>query len=182
MQKNWWVRLALLLIVPGFLLTVSCAQQPAGPDTGRDGSVSATPSEGEGAGAIETSIVETAAEPVVPMDSGKDAFLNKDVLFEFDSAALTDTAQMLLREKAEWLKKNSHVHVVVEGHCDERGTTEYNLGLGERRAVSARDFLNTLGISLSRLDTISYGEEMPVDTAKNENAYRRNRRAHMALK
>lgn len=102
----------------------------------------------------------------------------EDIRFDYDSAALSSMAQDILRQKAEWLRNHPGVSVVIEGHCDERGTNEYNLALGDRRAESAKSFLTHLGISPSRLTTISYGEERPLDPGSNERAWRKNRRAH----
>jgi peptidoglycan-associated lipoprotein len=109
-------------------------------------------------------------------------FENEDILFEFDSASLSVEAQEILRAKAAWLRENSRARVVIEGHCDERGTNEYNLALGDRRAFSSKSFLVDLGISEDRLTTISYGEEQPVDTSPTEEAWAKNRRAHFVIK
>ena len=109
-------------------------------------------------------------------------FENEDIFFEFDSASLSIEAQEILRRKAEWLRENPHARVTIEGHCDERGTTEYNLALGDRRAFSAKSFLVDLGIDESRLTTISYGEERPLDPQSTEDAYQKNRRAHFVIK
>lgn len=105
----------------------------------------------------------------------------QDINFEFDKSSLTVEAQTILRENAQWLTSNPTVNVEIEGHCDERGTIEYNLALGDRRAKSARDFLINLGVSASRLGTISYGEEMPLDPGHNETAWAKNRRAHFTI-
>jgi peptidoglycan-associated lipoprotein len=105
----------------------------------------------------------------------------QDINFEFDKSSLTGQAQEILRENAQWLADNPTVNVEIEGHCDERGTIEYNLALGDRRAKSARDFLINLGVSASRLSTISYGEEMPLDAGHNESAWAKNRRAHFTI-
>jgi peptidoglycan-associated lipoprotein len=105
----------------------------------------------------------------------------EDIHFEFDKSSLTPEAQGILKKDADWLKRNSSVVVEVEGHCDERGTIEYNLALGDRRAKSARDFLVNLGISTSRMRTISYGKEMPLDPGHNEAAWAKNRRAHFTI-
>ena len=114
--------------------------------------------------------------------SAREMFENEDILFEFDSASLSVEAQEILRAKAEWLRENPRAQVVIEGHCDERGTNEYNLALGDRRAFSSKSFLVDLGITDSRLTTISYGEEQPVDTGSNEDAWAKNRRAHFVIK
>jgi len=185
MLKNWCKKLVLMLMIPGFLLVVSCAQQNVVPVEGNGDSVStdtAVEAPVKKDTATDETLKDAASEMKKKMEMAKDNFVNRDVLFGYDSAALTGDAQALLAEKAAWLKSNPGVHVVVEGHCDDRGTTEYNLGLGERRAVSAKNFLVTLGVSPARLDTISYGEEKPVAHGDNEAAYKKNRRAHMTLK
>lgn len=105
-----------------------------------------------------------------------------DVFFEFDSADLTPDAEQQLRDNADWLKGNSMKSVMIEGHCDERGTSEYNLALGDRRAKSAKEYLTRLGIGFSRLETISYGEERPFALDHNEEAWAKNRRDHFVVK
>jgi peptidoglycan-associated lipoprotein len=114
--------------------------------------------------------------------SARELFENEDILFEFDSASLSAEAQEILRAKAAWLKANPGARVIIEGHCDERGTNEYNLALGDRRAFSAKSFLVDLGIADSRLTTISYGEEQPVDIGSSEDAWAKNRRAHFVIR
>ena len=109
-------------------------------------------------------------------------FENDDVQFEFDSAKLSMEAQDILRRKAEWLKENPRAKIIIEGHCDERGTNEYNLALGDRRAFSSKSFLVDLGIAASRLTTVSYGEERPIDSRADEDAWAKNRRAHFVIK
>lgn len=99
------------------------------------------------------------------------------VFFEFDRSDLTAEARTTLERQAFWLRKYPSVTVSIEGHADERGTREYNLALGERRASSARDYLVSLGIDPSRLSTISYGEERPAVVGSNEEAWAQNRRA-----
>jgi len=106
----------------------------------------------------------------------------RDVNFAFDSSALSQRAQSILRENAQYLLDNPGEKVVVEGHCDERGTNEYNLALGERRARSAFDFLKSMGVPARQMSTISYGEELPLDPRSNESAWAKNRRVHFAIK
>jgi len=113
--------------------------------------------------------------------SAKDRFENEDILFEFDSIRLTPVAQEILTQKAAWLRANPRATVKIEGHCDSRGTNEYNLALGEGRAQSAKAFLVDLGIDPSRLTTISYGEERPIDRAQTEEGWAKNRRAHFVI-
>jgi peptidoglycan-associated lipoprotein len=101
----------------------------------------------------------------------------KDIGFNFDSADLSETARATLKANAEWLKANPSARVQIEGHCDERGTAEYNMALGAKRAQAAMDYLSTLGVAANRLSTISYGEEIPVCKEHNEDCWLKNRRA-----
>jgi peptidoglycan-associated lipoprotein len=103
------------------------------------------------------------------------------VYFDFDKSDLTDETRAALRANAEWLRGHSSYGVVIEGHCDERGTIEYNLALGQRRAQTVRDYLTSLGVQGSRMRTKSYGEERPVDPGHTEEAWARNRRAEFVV-
>src|SRR5262245_3341412 len=109
-----------------------------------------------------------------PGDSGP----LKDIHFAFDSYELDEQARQILRDSAEWLKDNSKVPIEIEGHCDERGTVEYNLALGAKRAKAAKDYLVTLGVSPDRMSTISYGEELPLCSEHTESCWAENRRCH----
>jgi peptidoglycan-associated lipoprotein len=100
----------------------------------------------------------------------------KEIRFNFDSYDLTPEARTILQANAAWLKANPSVTVEIEGHCDERGTTEYNLALGAKRARAALDYLVSLGISAARIKATSYGEELPVCKESSENCYEKNRR------
>jgi peptidoglycan-associated lipoprotein len=111
----------------------------------------------------------------------KTRFENEDIYFDFDSIRLTPEAQEILTKKGKWLRENPAATVTIEGHCDNRGTNEYNLALGEGRAQSAKTFLMDLGIVSSRLNTLSYGEERPLDPQQTENAWAKNRRAHFVI-
>ena len=99
------------------------------------------------------------------------------VFFTTNESVLTTASRETLRKQAAWLRKNSEITVVLEGHADERGTREYNLALGERRANAAKDYLMTYGISSSRISVISYGKERPVDAGSNPLAWSKNRRS-----
>ena len=101
-----------------------------------------------------------------------------DVYFDFDKSDLRSDAVAQLKTNARWLEEHAGRKVVIEGHCDERGTNEYNLALGERRASSAKDFIVHLGVEPAKLKTISYGEEKPFADGHNEEAWAQNRRAH----
>ncbi len=104
------------------------------------------------------------------------------VYFDYDKYDLTSAAREVLAVNAQVLRKNSEVPVVIEGHCDERGTVEYNLALGDRRAKAVKDYLAWLGIDSSRLTTVSYGKERPVDLGQHEAAWAQNRRAEFVIK
>ncbi len=108
----------------------------------------------------------------------KEMYELTDVHFDFDKFSIRDDERETLKKHAEWLNKNKDVMVVIEGHCDERGTQEYNLALGERRASAAAKYLIDLGVSEKRIKTLSYGLERPLDKGHNEAAWARNRRAH----
>ncbi len=99
------------------------------------------------------------------------------VYFEYDSTDLSDSARRILRNNADWLKAHADVSVLVEGNCDERGTIEYNLALGQRRADAVRGYLTSLGLTRSRARIITYGEERPINPSHNESAWAKNRRA-----
>ena len=138
---------------------------------------------------------EPVAEPtVVPPEPVRDDAISsaslddlnrnsplKPVFFDYDSSDLTSDAQRALDENAATMKKYSSWAVTIEGHCDERGTAEYNLALGERRSVAARAYLVSLGIPADRLRTVSYGKEFPFDPGHDESAFKKNRRAHFVI-
>jgi peptidoglycan-associated lipoprotein len=128
------------------------------------------------------------AEPAEPepapqvQDDGRMKFIDQAVLFDFDSAVLRPGAQTLLQEKAAWLKANSSVPLVlIEGHCDERGTEAYNMALGAKRAESVKNFLLDLGVDNKILDTQSFGEEKPAVQGHDEAAWSQNRRASFVI-
>jgi len=108
-------------------------------------------------------------------------FNNQSIFFAYDSSELSDEAARIIRIKADILKRHPQYTALIEGHCDEWGTIEYNLALGDRRAFAARDYLIELGIEPERIQTISYGEERPLDPGHNEEAWAKNRRDKFIL-
>jgi peptidoglycan-associated lipoprotein len=102
-------------------------------------------------------------------------------MFEYDASTLSGDAQAALSTSASWLKANPKYSLLIEGHCDERGTEQYNLALGDRRANTAKDYLTTLGIDAGRIRTVSYGEERPFEEGHDEASWAQNRRAHLVL-
>lgn len=105
----------------------------------------------------------------------------KDIYFDYDRYDIREDSKQVLRELASLLARNRSLRVVVEGHCDDRGTNEYNLALGDRRARSVKDFLVSLGTPSDKIDTVSYGEEKPLCTEQNESCWAKNRRGHFVL-
>lgn len=124
---------------------------------------------------------KTLAEDERERKEAEASFENEDIHFQFDRYDLEPRAREILSDKAFFLKKYPAVKVLIEGHCDERGTSEYNLALGERRANSAKQYLIQLGISDRRITTVSYGEERPMDSGHDEEAWAKNRRAHFVI-
>lgn len=131
--------------------------------------------------AEETVTPAANQQPATPPEdaAGKEAL--KTVYFAFDDYTLNSDSQATLNKVAEFLKGNQAVVVQVEGHCDERGSIEYNLALGERRAQSVKNYLVQLGVDAARLPTISYGEEKPVEQGHDESAWSKNRRAEFVV-
>ena len=138
---------------------------PAPPETGKQ---TAVPPSSTGSSSLEA--LQKGESTATPASSPL-----KDTYFDFDSYALRPDARDVLKANADWLKANPAVQVQIEGHCDERGTSEYNLALGYKRAQSAKDYLETLGIAANRLSTTSFGKELPVCTEHTEECWQRNR-------
>jgi peptidoglycan-associated lipoprotein len=193
MKRSLRLKLALLLVVPGLLFGASCAKKTVKSD--------AAISEEQAAEAAKEAAKKAAEKAAKDREtqeerrrfleeerikqaekSARAQFENEDIYFEYDKSSLLPEAQERLKRKAEYLENNPGISVIIEGHCDERGTNEYNIALGDRRAKSARNFLINLGIAGSRLETISYGEEQPLDPGHNEAAWAKNRRAHFVIR
>jgi len=104
-----------------------------------------------------------------------------DVFFDYDQNFLRDDARQVLQRDAQWLAKWPHTTIRIDGHCDERGTEEYNIALGDRRAVAVRDYLMTLGVSRERIQTVSLGRESPFCTTTGESCWAQNRRGHFVI-
>jgi peptidoglycan-associated lipoprotein len=190
MQKHWTFA-ALVLAVMVVFFTAACSKTKISSEP-----VTTTTAEEEAARRAEEEARQrelerqrALAEEDLKEDSlalerkqdEKIQFENEDIYFDFDSVQLTPQAQEILTKKAKWLRDNPSARVTIEGHCDNRGTNEYNLALGEGRAQSAKTFLMDLGVDVSRLSTISYGEERPIDTQQTESAWAKNRRAHFVI-
>ena len=158
--------------------------KPAPPPTTKSGGTGGPPGPPQPVSEPVPVPPEPVAEDAVGAKSLDD--LNRDsplkpVFFELDSADLGAPAQTTLQENAGVLKQYGTWQITIEGHCDERGTAEYNLALGERRANAARDYLVSLGIAANRVRTVSYGKEFPFDPGHQEGAWSKNRRAHFVI-
>jgi peptidoglycan-associated lipoprotein len=185
-MKKIGCRVLMLMLVTGLLFAIPACQKKQ---------ISSDPSAVSGSGAGmggaagrkgigEQDLGGAAGRPGAGGAIGaseRSSFENEDIFYGYDSSSLTTEAQDVLRKKAAFLKANPNVKVTIEGHCDERGTNEYNLALGEARAKSAKAFMVDLGISAARMATISYGEERPLVQGRTEEAFAKNRRAHFVI-
>ena len=193
MRKRFWVCLAVLLLIPGFMFATSCAKkqvvsEPSVTPEEGDAEARRLAAERERQEALEKQRLreeglaeEAKARMQREARAARESFMNELIHFEFDKSRLLPEAKAILRVKAEWLKANPEAQAIIEGHCDERGTNEYNLALGDRRAQSAKTYLVDLGIAPERLTCISYGEERPLDPGHNEAAWAKNRRDQFVL-
>lgn len=196
-----WKRAALVLFVSA-LVAAGCAKKQtvkSEGDAGGAGTTTATPAVSvPGAGEVKESPVTEApavptvvaapevqsapaAAPGIAVTEEKPSQFD-DVLFDFDKSVLREDGRKTTQGAADYLKKKSGVKLLVEGHCDERGTSEYNMALGERRATAVTNYLVSLGIPKADLSTISFGKEKPLDPGHDEGAWAKNRRAHFILK
>jgi len=127
-------------------------------------------------------VIEEKVEPPPPAEEPKVAPLSlTTIYFDYDKSDIRTDARDALARTAEFLRSHTEIRVVIEGHCDERGSTEYNLGLGERRAQAVRQFMISLGVSAERMDTVSLGKERPFCTQSSEDCWQQNRRGHIVM-
>lgn len=181
LKKGRLLNLTILLSL-AILLAAGCAKKPAPEAAPAEAPVvTETPAPEEPRGVQEQPVTEA---PVTDREAAPAAAVAEmqRIFFDFDQYTLSPQARQTLTANAEYLKANPRVNIQIEGHCDERGSDEYNLALGERRARAARDYLLSLGIAGDRLTTISYGEERPLDPASTEAAWAKNRRAEFVVR
>ena len=168
-------------VIFSLMVMVACAKKAVREEPLVTGTAEEKPAEEVG---IEEESLEASLEkkeyPGIEGEFLESSLLN-DIHFGFDRYDLTPTAREILSQNAELLLENPGAKIQIEGHCDERGTIEYNLALGERRSNAARQYLISLGVSTDSMSTISYGEEMPVDPRSNEEAWAKNRRSHFII-
>lgn len=193
MKKMTITRLVVML----FALTVlasGCAKKPVADDMSQQGSAVQIDQQ-QPAGIVEQNVSDSAADADAARAAAEraaaDAALAAEraaksglqrIYFDFDQYILTDEAKAILVSNAGLLSSAPSVNIQIEGHCDERGSDEYNLALGEKRALATKNFLVSLGVAESRMSVISYGEEMPVDPSGTKEAWAQNRRAEFKIK
>ncbi len=174
------MRIKLVSLFAALLLVAACETVPE--ETASTAGEGAATGTGVGTGVTSAPAVTTPEPSPAPMGPApgtqEDLVVNVGdrVFFDFDKSVLKPSAQRTLERQAAWLKQFPNASVTLDGHADERGTREYNLALGERRATAAKNFLVALGIDPSRIDTISYGKERPAALGHNEAAWSQNRR------
>ena len=170
----------VIKLFTGALLVFFLAACSTTPKDTADSSGSGSSSSSDVSSSAEGTITETGPDSTsIEPGSQEDLIVNVGdrVFFNYDSSELDSDAQELLQDQVAWLKQHSNVSVIIEGHCDERGTREYNLALGEKRAQSVKNYLISLGISSERVATISYGKERPAVVGSNDGAWAQNRRS-----
>ena len=167
--RTWRMLAALLLLVP---LAGACKKKGPGPGEGAGGVGAGLGEEG-----IAGSSLDRAKRGQGPEEDG----ILKDAHFGYDQYELDSSASQVLSANVEWLRQNARSKVELEGHCDTRGTIEYNLALGAKRSKSVKDALVSQGISADRISTISYGKELPLCHEENDTCWARNRRVHFVI-
>lgn len=185
MKYRTWTAVLVLLLAGTLGLAAACKKKP--PTT----AAGAKPTAEESSRSPETRVppppsnvppggVDSGVLPADVADINAKGYL-KDAFFEYDKADLRDEARTALAADAEWLKRYRSVQFLIEGHCDERGTSEYNLALGDRRSNAAKEYLVSLGVDASRVKTVSYGRERPFCSQSTEDCWQQNRRAHFLV-
>lgn len=179
-------------VLVGCLALLGCPKRPevtqAGPGAVGPGAAGAPGAAAPGVQPGEVPVTRPSAPaetqvtpaPAVPGEVPAASPL-KDAFFDFDKSNIRDDQKAALNDNVGWLKANSQAKITIEGHCDERGTAEYNLGLGERRAKAVKDYLVAAGVAADRVATISYGKERPFVLGHDESAWKWNRRGHFVL-
>jgi peptidoglycan-associated lipoprotein len=179
-MKRWVVGLVVVLAV---LATLGCSSKKKGTGLeGReDGAGYGEESLGGGAPGGSLALAQQGRYGAEGGAGAQDTGPLRDVYFSYDSFDLDEASRQALQENADWLKAHPEARVEIEGHCDNRGTVEYNLALGAKRAAAAKSYLVALGIGRDRLTTISYGEELPLCQEETESCWSRNRRVHFVV-
>jgi peptidoglycan-associated lipoprotein len=171
MRRNRWMAFSMMIGLVIFMALTGCAghkESMVTEDTMKD-------LEAAEKGLKEGGVISEEIQPIQPVEM-------QDISFAYDRYDLSPGDRATLADNAAWMENNPDAQVQIQGHCDERGSNQYNLALGDRRAKSAYNYLVNLGVSKSRLSSISYGEEMPACSEQNESCWANNRRAHFMIK
>jgi peptidoglycan-associated lipoprotein len=185
MKKTWTLKLCLMMIL-SLMLVVSCGKKKVATEGAAPAKVEApaatddaSKNKADNTAAAATDEGTKTEAAAVDTTAGVDPEMENNVYFDFDSSVIRSSEIAALQKEAAMLKANPKKKVTIEGHCDERGTAEYNIALGDRRAASAKAYLKKLGVAASRMKTVSYGKEKPVALGHDEDAWAKNRRAHL---
>ena len=173
-----------LTLSPGVGSVSAQGSQTVSPSDSITYTITATGPGGSADGSVHITVSAPPPPPVATHEPSMDDLFNRDVkdaYFDLDKADIRTDARDALSQTAQFLRSYPQLKVVIEGHCDERGSTEYNLALGDRRAAAAKEFLVSLGIQADRLQTVSYGKEKPFCSASTEQCWQENRRAHFVM-
>lgn len=190
MKKNVFLTMVIALLILSFLLVTGCAKKKSivtsdvtpATDTVAEQTVDAT--RPDGAVSSDDITDRQAADREQWVDLERKAAIQSPVRhinFDFDSSTINAEAREILKANADYFKNNRVYAIIIEGHCDERGTAEYNMALGERRAQETKRYLVNLGVKEAIIKTVSFGEELPLDPASNEEAWAKNRRANFVV-
>jgi peptidoglycan-associated lipoprotein len=183
--RGWFHNVLLLGLAASLSACAPATTKPTNPGKSTAGAGPSSTGPSSGGSKRTDSTVKESKTPtsLEALREGKTAESGplKDIFFDFDRSDLRPDARETLKANADWLKGNPAARAEIEGHADERGTSEYNLALGAKRAQSAKEYLVTLGIAASRLSTMSYGEEVPVCRESTEACWQKNRRARFAV-
>ena len=179
-MKRFWVLFALVAFISFGCQKAATKPEAEQPAKEEKESAEKTPEK------ITEQKIASGKESVESQEKGTGAMeekegMFKDINFDYDKYNIKDEYKSVLKSLASWMAKNAGAKLSVEGHCDDRGTNEYNLALGDRRAKAVKDYLVSLGVSSSKVETISYGEEKPLCTEQTEECWAKNRRAHFVV-
>jgi peptidoglycan-associated lipoprotein len=169
---------------PGVGKVAPQGSTPVNPTQSTTYTITATGAGGSATASARVEVVAPPPPPPAPAPPSLSELFDqnvKDAFFDFDKSDIREDARAALTRDAEFLRSYPQARISIEGHCDERGSTEYNLGLGQRRAEAAKNYLISLGVSADRMETVSWGKERPVCTEHAEDCWQRNRRAHFVL-
>ncbi len=182
-MKYVWLRLIVLAMLVLALGAVGCAKKQVAqtPEAAGADTPAVSGSETTGMTTTDSATVDELAAQEKQLAEAKQIIMTEKIFFDFDKYDLKDSSRDMLKRKAEALKKHKNLRILIEGHCDERGTQEYNLALGERRARAAYEFLILLGVNPSQLEMVSFGEEKPAVKGSTEAAWAKNRRCEFRV-